>query len=146
MNRRIHSTARSLGTSSLLTTYLVAGSLGCIVEDDELTGIDERNAEIVENLLAAGYSEDDIEIRDDELLVDDHLEAGQFVFVEGDMHVTLAASQELLGESAEDGESFRHWRTPGLVSNGSAMICLAMVTMRRVPMLAIRSPTQCRSA
>ncbi len=108
--------------------------LGCVAEtDDEIIADDARETEIdeiIENLLAAGYTEDDIEI----IEVEDPLsldgvplrEVGTQVIVEGDIHVTLEASRELAGIEGEDGESFRHWQTPGLVTNNTT-ICLHRV-------------------
>lgn len=115
----------------------IAGSvllaLGCDSGDDEPT-IEDRNAEIVANLMEAGYAESDIEIRDD-VRADGDLRLGApepQVFVDGDVHVTLEASRELLGEADADGESFRLWRTSSLVTNPSN-ICLARVSSAQAP-------------
>jgi hypothetical protein len=85
--------------------------------------VDSRNAEIVENLIAAGYDEEHIEVRREESqpgVVED------MVFLDGDVHITLETSRLAL-ESDEDGVAFRHWRTPYLVGNNRT-ICLAQVT------------------
>lgn len=98
---------------------------GCADSDDDYVDVEDRNAEIIENLLEAGFSEDDIVVRESEVIDDMVLAEPQLqVFVEGDMHVTLEASREML-EHAEG--SFRHWRTPSIVSNANATICLARV-------------------
>ena len=109
-------------------------AVGCVAEaDDEIVQEEARQTEIdeiVENLLAAGYTEEDIEIIEveDSIVLDGVplLELGSQVFVEGDVHVSLEASRELAGIDGEDAESFRHWRTPGLVNNNTT-ICLHRV-------------------
>lgn len=109
-------------------------TLGCVAEvDDELLDEETRQteiAEITENLLAAGYTEEDISIVEveDPLFLDGVpvLDIGPQVFVEGDIHVSLEASRELAGVADEDGAGFRHWRTPGLVNNNTT-ICLHRV-------------------
>jgi len=101
-------------------------ALGCGESADDHDDIDSRNAEIVDNLLAAGFAEDEIEIRESLVLdAEQRLVTEEVVLVDGDTQVTLEASRELAGES--DGESFRLWRTPNLVTNPSS-ICLARVT------------------
>lgn len=115
------------------TVLILASSLaiGCTAEldDADVAPDDARQAEIAEiteNLLAAGYTEDDIEVVEmsDPVEVAGQLvfEAGPAVFVQDDVHVTLEASRELAGVESDD-PSFRHWRTPTLVNNGST-ICL----------------------
>lgn len=113
----------------------LAGStlaLGCGESGDDHLGVDGRNAEIIDNLLEAGFSADDIEIRDSEVVDGDQRlgMAAPQVFVDGDVHVTLEASRELLGDG--DGSPFRLWRTPNLVTN-PATICLAKVTTAQAP-------------
>lgn len=115
---------------------LIASTLiiGCVAEvDDEI--VDERDrdaeiAEITENLLAAGYTEEDLEIVEveDPIFFDGVpvLDVGPQVLLGGDIHVTLEASRELAGLDGGDEETFRHWRTPNLVNNGST-ICLHRV-------------------
>lgn len=110
--------------------------LGCANSGDDYDEVEDRNAEIVENLLAAGFSEDDIEIRESELadVVDGELAIGEpepQVFVDGDTHVTLEASRELAGVSDEE-EGFRLWRTPSIVNNNTT-ICLAKITSAQAP-------------
>lgn len=109
-------------------------AVGCVAEaDNEIIEEEARQTEIdeiVENLLAAGYTEEDIEIIEvEDSVVFDGVpvrEIGTQVLVEGDIHVTLEASRELAGIDDEDGDSFRHWRTPGLVNNNTT-ICLHRV-------------------
>jgi len=107
-------------------------AVGCTEVTDDEDPIEERLdeiEEITENLLAAGYAEDDIEVVevDDPLFIngEEVVSAGPQVIVGGDVHVTLEASRALL--AAEDDEGFRLWRTPGLVNN-STTICLARAT------------------
>lgn len=106
-----------------------AVGLGCAEDGDDLGDPEERTAEIIDNLVEAGYSEDDIEIRESELF-DGDLTLGERepqVFVDGDVLVSLEASRELLGQDDGDGEAFRLWRTPNLVNNNTT-VCLAKVT------------------
>ncbi|MCX4248019.1 M57 family metalloprotease [Paraliomyxa miuraensis] len=74
-------------------------------------------AEIVDNLVDAGYPESEIEVRED----------GE-VFVGGDAHVTLGASREMIGLAADgeegDEEHFRHFRTNNLVGASIDTICI----------------------
>jgi len=118
----------------LLSLGLVGSlSLGCSEVDDGYDDVTERNAEIVENLIEAGFAEGDIEIREAESVV--LTEGGEAllgspepqVFVDGDVHMTLGMSREMLDGGEGDGTSFRHWRTPNIVNNNN-MICLAKVT------------------
>ncbi len=102
-------------------------AVGCVESaDDEGVATDNRIAEITENLVAAGYSEDRIEIIDFEDSVSvvgvQAIGEGPQVYLDGEIHVTLEASRELIGQVDEDDE-FRHWRTPGLVTANST-ICL----------------------
>ncbi len=100
-------------------------AMGCVATDDEDAAVEDRIAEITENLLAAGYTEDDIEIVEveDPISVNgvEVLSAGPQVYVGGDVHVTLEASRALL--ASDDEDAFRMWRTPGLVTNNTT-ICL----------------------
>lgn len=120
-----------MGTKNFVRSVAIAGSMlafGCAETSDDGGPVEDRNAEIVENLLAAGFSEDDIEIREDRLVGADLVLAdGLQVFVDGDTHVTLEASRDLVGEGSDDDEVFRLWRTSGIVNNPST-ICLAKVT------------------
>lgn len=113
-------------------------SAGCADGGDDHDDVEDRNGEIVENLLAAGFSAEEIEVReaaafaelaDGELaLVDPELgELELQVFVDGDVRMTLEASRELLDGGGDGSETFRHWRTPNLVDNNKT-ICLAKVT------------------
>jgi hypothetical protein len=118
--------------AGLVFSCLLASTLatGCLEHGEPNDDVTERNAKIVENLLEAGFSPQDIELRESEpaaINVDGELQLGapqMQVFVDGDVHVTLDASRELLGRG---GGSFRHWRTPNIVNNNT-MICLAAVT------------------
>lgn len=108
-------------------------ALGCAEGTDDHDTIEERNAEIVANLLEAGFAEEDIEVRESVRMGDD-LTIGEpelQVFVDGDTHVTLEASRELVGDDG-DGNTFRLWRTSTIVNNPST-ICLAKVTTAQAP-------------
>jgi len=87
-----------------LSMALLAGValVGCGVESQD------ENKEIVSNLIEAGFPADDIQVVDGN------------VFVGGDAHVTLAASQEML---QKDG-SGEQYRTTNLVGTGVTKICL----------------------
>lgn len=113
-------------------------ALGCAAgPDDEtvetvvLDGREAEIAEITENLLAAGYTEEDIEVIEhgDSLSVAgvEVRSEGPQVFVEGDIHVTLEASRALLEAEGED--RFRHWRTPGLVTNNRTVCLVRALTL-----------------
>ncbi|WP_276601298.1 M57 family metalloprotease [Nannocystis radixulma] len=75
------------------------------------------NQEIVDNLLAAGYPESEIEVGDDGVVI-----------VGGDAVVTLQASREMIGLDGHEehaGEiQFRQYRTTNLVDPGIAVICI----------------------
>ncbi|MEM9454416.1 MAG: M57 family metalloprotease [Myxococcota bacterium] len=100
---------------------------GCSDSGDDYDDIDERNAEIVENLIEAGFSEEDIDVREASVFGEELtlIESEMQVFVDGDMHVTLEASREMLDQGAE---SFRHWRTPNLINNKNGTVCLVKIT------------------
>ncbi len=72
------------------------------------------NQEIVDNLLAAGYPESEIEVGDDGVVI-----------VGGDAVVTLQASREMIGLDGHEehaGEiQFRQYRTTNLVDPGIAV-------------------------
>jgi hypothetical protein len=76
--------------------------VGCGVESQD------ENQEIVSNLIEAGFPADDIQVVDGN------------VFVGGDAHVTLAASQEML---QKDG-SEEQYHTTNLVGTAVTKICL----------------------
>jgi len=87
-----------------LSMALLAGValVGCGVESQD------ENQEIVSNLVQAGFPADDIQVVDGD------------VYVGGDAHVTLAASQEMLqGEGSEE-----QYRTTNLVGSGVSKICI----------------------
>ncbi len=100
-------------------------AVGCVQDAETDPVVDDRVAEITENLLAAGYTEEDIEVVDNEdpltLNGVEILAAGPQVIVGGDVHVTLEAARELV--ASDDDEAFRQWRTPTLVTNNNT-ICL----------------------
>jgi hypothetical protein len=110
--------------------------MGCDTDEPvgEVAEIDARNAETIENLLAAGYSADSIEIVD--LPVIEEIEDGIAVIgeapqvvVDGDIVVSRQASRELAQvDDQDEGDSFRLWRTPGVVG-GDKTICLAKVEL-----------------
>jgi hypothetical protein len=103
------------------TPICIAVSLAGCSEPDNDSDVDSRNAEIVANLLEAGYEDEHIEIREGEPqpgVIED------MVFVDHDVHVTLETSRLAL-EHADD--EYRHWRTPYLVGN-NRLICLGQVT------------------
>jgi len=87
-----------------LSMALLAGValVGCGVESQD------ENKEIISNLIEAGFPADDIQVVDGD------------VFVGGDAHVTLAASQEML---QKDG-SGEQYRTTNLVGSAVTKICL----------------------
>ena len=128
-----------LEKKSALLAGVCALTLGCVENvDDPVDTMDvdpeDRVAEIIDNLVAAGYDESQIEVVEDVVTSNgtELVTTGPRVMVEGDIHVTLEASRELLGEPGEgelvEGEpSFRHWRTPTLVTNNST-ICLIRST------------------
>lgn len=117
--------------AGLLAAFVACSATGCSESGDDYDVVEDRNAEIVANLLDAGFSEDEIEVRE-ALSVDDQGVLGEpqlQVFVDGDTHVTLEASREMV--DALDNE-FRHWRTPNLVQKNKT-ICLARITSAQAP-------------
>lgn len=108
----------------MLKKLLVVSSLvlfvGCSGESDdtdvEALTAEEEALEIVDNLVAAGYPESEIDVQDD----------GR-VIVGGDGHVTLQASREMAGLASNgehEDDAFRHYRTTNLVGGGVTLICL----------------------
>lgn len=83
---------------------------GCAGEDGDVEALtaEEEALEIVDNLVAAGYPESEIEVQED----------GR-VLVGGDAHVSLQASREMIGLT-DDGHGhegeFRQYRTNNLVN------------------------------
>lgn len=79
-------------TNKCIVAAFLAGpalGLGCIDSADDRGGATDRSGEIgeiVENLLAAGFSEEDIEIREGEVVEGGHRLAGreEQVFVDGE--------------------------------------------------------------
>lgn len=114
----------------LFVVGFVAIALGCGIdpesgeyepEDRELEAEDEGDdptVEIVENLRRAGYPEQEIEVRDDGV-----------VLVGGDAVVSLQASREMIGGvAADDGDDehghFRQYRSTNFVGTGVDTICV----------------------
>lgn len=118
---------RTLGP--LLVSALTVGCMEAPDDEDPTTARLDEIEEITENLLAAGYTEDDIEVveLEDSFSINgvEVISAGPQVLVGGDVNVTLEASRALL--DAGDEDAFRQWRTPGLVNNNTT-ICLAAAT------------------
>jgi hypothetical protein len=102
--------------------FTIALMTGCAAGDDSDDPV-ERSGEIVENLLEAGYLAENIDVREAPNMIGAD---GLQVFVDGDVHVTLAASREILDLDDGDG-AFRQWRTSGLVNNYTT-ICMAKIT------------------
>jgi hypothetical protein len=123
------------------TMFLVAvvAGLGCSIETEEVGDVGDEDMalepedeilEIVENLRRAGYPEQEIEVRDD------------VVIVGGDAEVSLQASREMIGLAGpepepgvrggegrdvaerEGDEAFRQYRTLNLVGTGIDTICI----------------------
>jgi hypothetical protein len=92
--------------------------------------IDERVAEITENLLAAGYTADHIEIRPAAGPMSD---GEPMVIVEGDIHVTLQASREMADAAADGEEGFRLWRTPNLVADNQHICLIPIIDSPHFP-------------
>ncbi|MCA9701730.1 MAG: hypothetical protein KC431_29685 [Myxococcales bacterium] len=117
----------------------------CTDESSDIADLDARNAEIVDNLLAAGIDPEDIEIREaeqvgpDSVLGDPDLQ----VFIDGDTHITLETSRELAGVGDESG--FRMWRTSTLVNNNTT-VCLVKVTSAQAPYTSYALTTNMRTA
>ena len=94
---------------------------GCVAEtEDELSPRDEVVEEIVDNLVLAGYPEQEIAVDEDGVVI-----------VGGDAVVSLEASREMIGvddlhddHDDHEGESFRQYRTTNLVSSSVNVICI----------------------
>lgn len=101
-----------LKTSTLFIATFAALTSGCMMGED-LDPIDET----VENLIEAGFPEDDIQIQDDQ------------VYVGNDTLVTLEMSREMLEgeqEALVDLDTIQY-RTRNLVSRGVRTICIVDV-------------------
>lgn len=89
---------------------------GCVAEsDDDIAQLEREDAiaEIVENLVDAGYPESEIEVD------------GEQVIVGGDAVVSLEASREMIGLTADGhDDEFRQYRTTNLVGGGINVICI----------------------
>jgi hypothetical protein len=95
------------------TTFAIALlAAGCAPGDDN-SDVDDRAAEITDNLVAAGFHETQIQV----------LENGM-VMVGGDAEVTLEASREM---AMDDDNDFRQYRTNlvSMPSSGTRKICLS---------------------
>jgi len=98
-------------------------AIGCSVETEDShdahLGLDEETREIVQNLVDAGYSDEEIEVRRDGT-----------VFAGGDAEVSLEASREMIGLVTRGGElwehedDFRQYRTTNTVSASVDKICI----------------------
>ncbi len=85
--------------------------------------------EIVANLQEAGYPEREIEVNADGLVI-----------VGGDAIVTLEASREMIGidrhgEPIGDGDEFRQYRTPNVISTAIDVICVNGAAFAGSPVL-----------
>lgn len=104
-------------SKSLVICAFVLAACGDIEGDAEALSAEEEVLEIVDNLVAAGYPDSEIEVRED----------GR-VFVGGDAHVSLAASREMIGLDAEGHQhedEFRQYRTNNLVNTNLVQtICI----------------------
>jgi hypothetical protein len=120
-------------SSKLIVTSFVAIALGCGIEpeagefepeDRELEADAEAEAEdptveIVANLRRAGYPAQEIEVGDDGVVI-----------VGGDAVVSLQASREMVGLTAEDHgddddhDHFRQYRTTNFIGTGIDTICV----------------------
>jgi len=97
--------------------FMIAGivaSFGASCNQDDALSIDDIHEEIIENLISAGYPQDDIQISD-----------GQ-VYVGRDAHVTLEASREMVSDEAPQWSSsnLEQYRTNNLVSRSFDRICI----------------------
>lgn len=123
----IHDTTPTARIRLSLALFGALLAAGC----DDPEDFDETD-EILENLVAAGFAEDDLEIREG-TAIGTELEGGGYAFGEpemqvlvgGDVHVTLDASREIANV---DTQGFRHWRTPNLV-NQNTKVCLAKLKL-----------------
>ena len=107
------------------TSVLIAMvAIGCSVESEDSNnanlGLDEETREIVQNLVDAGYPEQEIEVRRDGT-----------VFAGGDAEVSLEASREMIGVITRGGEifepeheEFRQYRTNNTISASVDTICV----------------------
>jgi hypothetical protein len=107
------------------TSVLIAVvAIGCSVETEDPQGanlgLDEETREIVQNLVEAGYPDDEIEVRRDGT-----------VFAGGDAEVSLEASREMIGLATRGGElwepeddDFRQYRTTNTISPAVDTICV----------------------
>src|SRR5688572_19711807 len=92
-----------------LVVAMIGGGFmfGCAEEKGD-PGLESQ--EIIENLVQAGFPEDDIMVVDD------------LVYVGRDAVVSLAASREML--EVDDSISDEQYRTTNLVSSSMAVICV----------------------
>jgi hypothetical protein len=99
-------------------------AVGCSVESEDShdadLALDEETREIVQNLVDAGYPDDEIEVR-----------RNGTVFAGGDAEVSLEASREMIGLATRGGElwepedeEFRQYRTNNTISASVDTICV----------------------
>jgi hypothetical protein len=106
-----------------VSVLIATVALGCSVESEDSSianaALDDETQEIVQNLLDAGYPEQDIDVDEEGRVI-----AG------GDAHVTLEASREMVGLATRGGEAwepehdFRQYRTTNTVSLSHDTICV----------------------
>ena len=92
------------------TVAISVTAFGC-GEDMDVAPSDTEIAETIENLVVAGFPENDIQ------LYDGH------VYVGRDAHVTLDVSREMV-ENLSDGPQLEQYRTSNLVSRNLRTICI----------------------
>lgn len=118
-NSHEHGNRRGFGRTLVLSALLAFSACSMEADDNraEPLDFDEVSAEIVENLLLAGFPEIEIEVRDD----------GE-VWVGDDAVVSLGASREMLDVSSRaprgKRDAFRQYRTTNLVAPTVNVICV----------------------
>lgn len=98
-------------TNTLVFACIGAAAFACGGEQPDAVDREAQIAETIENLIAAGFPEDDIQIYDNE------------VFVGRDALVSLEASREMLIVDEEAGD-LEQYRTSNLVSRNLDTICI----------------------
>lgn len=104
-------TTKTLALMTLLAAGCYTGTDGSDIEPKALER--EETEEIIDNLLLAGFPEEEIGV----------LEDGT-VFVGSDAVVTLEASREMAGRDLEADEGYRQYRTNNVLSPTVTTICL----------------------
>jgi hypothetical protein len=112
--------------------------LGCDTDEptNDVSEIDARNAEIIENLLAAGYSADNIEIFEAPVVEETAdgiriLPPEPQVVLDGDIRVSLEASREMVPADEEE-DAFRLWKAPGSVGGAEKTVCVGKLNLSGV--------------